>query len=82
MEPACEQLDLLAKAELPDGAIRDRPLAVVGAPGVRLDLVLPLAPEIRDPPLVARLRERVGLGSCLLERQDVVAVSERGGGPT
>jgi hypothetical protein len=82
VEPAREQLDLLAKAELPDGPIRDRPFTVVGAPGIRLDLVLPLAPEIREPPLVARLSEFVRLGGCLLEGQDVVAVSERGGGPT
>jgi hypothetical protein len=82
VEPARQQLDLLAEAELADRAVGDRALAVIGATDIRLDLVLPLPPEIRDPALVARLRERVGLGRCLLEGQDGAAVSERGAGPT
>jgi hypothetical protein len=82
VEPPREQLDLLSEPELADRAVRDRPLAVVRAPRVPLDLVLPLPAEIRKPSLVARLRERVGLGGCLLERQDGAAVSERGAGPT
>jgi hypothetical protein len=82
VEPAREQLDLLAEPELADSAVGDRSLAVVGAAGAALDLVLPLPPQIRQPPLVARLREGLGLGGCLLERQDGAPVSERGAGPT
>jgi hypothetical protein len=82
VEAAREQLDLLPEPELADRAVRDRPLAVVGAPRVALDLVVPLPPEIRECALVARLCEGIGLGRCLLERQDGAAVSERGAGPT
>jgi hypothetical protein len=82
VEPAGEQLDLLAEAELADRAVGDCPLAVVRAAGLRLDLVLPLPPQVGQRPLVTRLRERVGLGSCLRERQDGAPVSERGAGPT
>ena len=82
VEPAREQLDLLAEAELADRAVGHRSLAVVGAAGAALDLVLPLPPQIRQPPFVTRLREGLGLCSCLLERQDGAPVSERGAGPT
>jgi hypothetical protein len=82
VEPAREQLDLLAEAELAYRSIGDGALAVVGAAGVALDLLLPLAPEIRQAALVPSLRERIGLSGCLLERQDGAPVSERGAGPT
>jgi hypothetical protein len=82
VEPACEQLDLLAEAELADRPVGDGALAVVGAASAALDLVLPLPTEIGQPPLVSRLGERVCLGGCLGEGQDVAAVSERGAGPT
>jgi hypothetical protein len=82
VEPAREQLDLLAEAELTDCPVGDRALAVVGAARLGLDLVFPLPPQIREPPLVTRLREGIGLGGCLLECQDGAAVSERGAGPT
>ena len=81
VEPAREQLDLLAEAELADRAVGDRPLAVVGAPGRPLDLVLPFAPEVGELALVALLREGVGLGGCLGEGQ-ASPFSERGAGPT
>jgi hypothetical protein len=82
VEPAREQLDLLAEAKLPDGAVGDGARAVVAAPRVALDLVVPLPAEIREAPLVTRLREGVGLGRCLGEGQDGAPVSERGAGPT
>jgi len=82
VEPACEQLDLLPEPELADRTVGDRPLAVVGAPRRRLDLVLPLPPVIRESSLVPRLGERIGLGGCLLKGQDGAALSERGAGPT
>jgi hypothetical protein len=82
VEPAREQLDLLAEAELAERAVGDRPLAVVGAASFRLDLVVPLPPQVRQRPLVTRLRERVRLRRCLGERQDGAPVSERGAGPT
>jgi hypothetical protein len=44
LEPAAEQLELLAIAELPDRSIRKRPLAEISAPGRAFDLVLPLRP--------------------------------------
>jgi len=44
LEPAAEQLELLAVAELPDRAVGQRPLAEVGAAGRAFDLVLPLRP--------------------------------------
>jgi hypothetical protein len=82
VEPAREQLDLLAEAELADRTVGDRALAVVGAARGGLDLVLPLPPQIRQPAFVTRLCEGFGQCGCLLERQDEAPVSERGAGPT
>ena len=82
VEAAGEELDLLAEAELPDRAIGDRTLAVVGAPCSALDLVLPLPAKIGELTLLALLCERVRLGRCVLERQDAWPFSERGAGPT
>jgi hypothetical protein len=45
LEPAPEQLQLLAVAELADRAVGERALAEVLAPGSALDLVLPARPE-------------------------------------
>ena len=77
VEPAREQLDLLAEAELADRAVGDRPLAVVGAARRALDLVLPLAAEVGELALVPRLREGVGLGRCLGESSGRRAAVQR-----
>ena len=83
VEPALEELDLLAKAKLPDRAIRDGPQAVVLAARRALDLVLPVPAEIGDLALVTRLRVGVGLRGCLGEvQEDEPPLSERGSGPT
>ncbi len=84
VEPATEELDLLAKAKLPDGPVGDRPLAVVGAARGTLDLVLPLPAQIGQLALGTFLGERVRLGSCVGERAQEAEppLSDRGGGPT
>jgi len=81
VEAAPEELDLLTEAKLADGPIGDRALAVVGAPGRTLDLVLPLPAQVGQLSLVALTREDVCSGSCLLERQES-PFRERGAGPT
>src|SRR3954447_841916 len=60
-EPAAQELDLRAEAELPDRAIRDRAFAEVGGTGARLELVVPLRAQLGKLLLVALLGERVGL---------------------
>jgi hypothetical protein len=45
LEPSAQELRFLAEAELPDGAIRDGPLAVIGRAREAFDLVLPFRPE-------------------------------------
>ena len=80
LEPAPEQLDLLAEAELADRPVGDRALAVVGVAGRGLDLVAPLGAELRQLLLGARLRERVGLRRRLGERQ-LTEARLRGAGP-
>src|SRR5262249_24926971 len=83
LEPALEKLELLAVAELADRAIRDRAHAVVGVARRALDLVLPLAPEIRELALVAGLGELLRLRGSLGERQRADATGySRGSGPT
>ncbi len=83
VEAALEQLDLLAKAELADRPIGDRPLAVIGAPGGALELVLPLPAQVGELLLLALLGESVGLGGCFREGQEAWSpFSERGAGPT
>jgi hypothetical protein len=62
-EAPAEELGLLPEAELPDRAIRDRPLTVVGRPCGALDLVLPLRPEPGELLLVPPLCQGVRLGS-------------------
>ena len=63
VETAPQELRLLAKPELPDRAIRDRALPVVGRARLALDLVLPLRPQLGQLTLGALLRERGRLGS-------------------
>jgi hypothetical protein len=46
VEPAPQELRLLAVAELADRAIRDRAFPVVRRTGLPLDLVLPLRPQL------------------------------------
>jgi hypothetical protein len=84
VEAARQQLDLLAEAELADGPVGDRAFSVVGASRGSLDLVVPLAAQVGELPLVALRREGVCAGGCLLEgRQDAWSpFSERGAGPT
>jgi hypothetical protein len=58
VEPAPQELRLLAKAELADRPIRDSALPVVGRARFTLDLVLPLRPQLGQLALRALLRER------------------------
>src|SRR5204862_424110 len=81
LQPAPQELGLLPKPELPDGAISDRALAVVGMPYDCLDLVAPLGTELRQLLLRARLGERIRLRGRLGERQ-LTAARLRGAGPT
>jgi hypothetical protein len=62
LEAPAQKLCLLAKPELPDRAVRNRPLAVVRRPGRALDLVLPLRPERGQLLLRARFGERIRFG--------------------
>jgi hypothetical protein len=62
-EAPAEELGLLPEAELPDRAIGDRPLAVVGRSGRALDLVLPLRPKTGELLLATTLGEGVRFGS-------------------
>jgi hypothetical protein len=55
LEAAPEQLELLAVAELPDCAIRERAFAEIGAARCAFDLVLPLRPLRGELSLVAPL---------------------------
>ena len=80
LEPAAQELELLPEAELRDRAIGLRADAVVRVAGARLDLLVPLRPELRERALVAGLGEGVRLGSRLRERH--AGWSERGAGPT
>ena len=84
LDPAAEQLDLLAEAKLADRAVRGRTLAIVGASHGGFQLVLPLAPEIGRVPLLAPLRERIGLGGSLGQRprSHETVSRDRLGGPT
>jgi hypothetical protein len=62
LDAAPQELRLLAKPELPDRAVRDRSLAVVGRASRSLDLVLPASPQLRKLSLGALTRELVRLG--------------------
>jgi hypothetical protein len=62
-EPPAEELRLLPETELPDRAVRDGPLAVIGRPRCALDLVLPLRPEPGEFLLATPLGQGVRLGS-------------------
>jgi hypothetical protein len=63
VEPAPQELRLLAVPELSDRPVRDRALAVVRRAGLALDLVLPLRPQLGELALRALLCERGRLGS-------------------
>ena len=58
LDPAPEQLELLAEAKLADGAVGDGTLAVVRAPCGSLQLVLPSRAQNRQLALCALLGER------------------------
>jgi hypothetical protein len=62
-EPAPEELGLLPEAKLPDRAVRDRTLAVVGRAGRVLDLVLPLRAKARELLLASLLGQGGGFRS-------------------
>jgi hypothetical protein len=61
LEPAPQKLGLLAEPELPDCAVRNGALAVVGRAGRSLELVLPASAEIGELTLSALARERIRL---------------------
>jgi hypothetical protein len=61
-EPAAQELELLAEAELADRAIGDGALAEVGAARRALELVVPLGSERRELLLRAGRRQLIGLG--------------------
>ena len=61
-EPAAQELELLPEAELADRAVRDGPLAEVGAARRALELVVPLGSECRELLLRAGRRQLIGLG--------------------
>jgi hypothetical protein len=67
LEPAAQQLGLLPEAELADRPVGDRAHAEVLGAGVRLDVLVPLRPQLGELALGPRLGERVGLGGCLGE---------------
>ena len=62
LEPAPQELGLLPEAELPDRAVGDRTLAVVGRADRRLELVLPARTQVGQLTLGALARELVRLG--------------------
>jgi hypothetical protein len=61
LEPAPQELELLAVAELADRAVGDGALAEIGAPRCALEFVVPLRPECRELALGAGRRQLVGL---------------------
>ena len=76
LEPPAQQLELLPVAELADRAVRRGALPEVRASRRRLQLVVPLRPELGELPLGAALRELVGLDGRLGERHRVVAMPD------
>ena len=81
LEPPPQELDLLAKTELRDRAVRLGANPIVLVAGSRLDLLVPLRAERRERALVTRLRQGVRLGSRLGQRHDSDERA-RGAGPT
>ena len=63
LEPAAQELGLLAEAELADRAVGDGSLAVVAGPRSTLELVLPARPQAGELPLFPLLGECCRLGS-------------------
>ena len=80
LEPAPDQLELLAEAELRDRAVGVRADAVVRVPRRVLQLLVPLLPQRREPALVSLLRQGVGLRRSLLQRH-APGIDEAGRGP-
>ena len=82
LEPAPQELELLAKAKLSDRAVRDAAHAVVGVARRRLELVVPFRPQVRELALLPRrASELLRLGGGLCEVHST-AVRERAAGPT
>jgi energy-coupling factor transport system substrate-specific component len=80
LQAPAQELELLAEAKLGDRAVGLAADAVVGVPGGRLQLVVPLRAQRRQGPLVAGRRERVRVLGSLGEGH--AGCSERGAGPT
>ena len=68
LETPAQELELLPEPELRDCAVRLGAVAVVRVARRRLDLLVPLRPELRERALIAGLRECVRLRSRLGER--------------
>ena len=68
LESPAQELELLPEPELRDRAVGLGAVAVVRVARCRLDLLVPLRPELCERALVAGLRECVRLGSRLGER--------------
>ena len=81
LEPAPQQLELLAVAELCDRPVGLGADAIVAVAGRVLDLLVPLGAQRRQTPLVARLRKLVGAGCRLRERHEIEEAG-RALGPT
>ena len=64
LEAPAQELGLLAVAELPDRAIGDRPLTVVGRAGETFDLVLPACAEPGELLFLPALGQGGRFGSC------------------
>ena len=79
LEPAAQELRLLAEAELADGAVRSRALPVVLRAHLQLQLVGPVAAKVRDLALLALLGQLVSQGGCL--GQGHTEARDRSAGP-
>src|SRR5205085_8116285 len=79
LEPAAQQLRLLAKPELADRPVGSRALPVVLRACLQLQLVGPVAAKVRDFALLALLGQLVRQGGCL--GQGHTEARDRSAGP-
>src|ERR671936_108727 len=75
-----EELQLLAKPKLSDRPVGNRALAVVGAAGGSLELLIPVRAKLGEVAFRPLLREAVSLGGGLGKRQET-GCNEREAGP-